>query len=146
MPASLYFTAAKFGSGLALTVGGEGFAIRLVGGYRSLSPGDPKMKKVLFVICLLSATAAFAQYSGVGNSRTTEPIIYSSPSHPAHAGYVPMSSEQNILAGASYTSAQGERPASDFPQPEAIALGTAARDLKKQHAQMKKSTVVWVNQ
>jgi hypothetical protein len=104
------------------------------------------MKKVLFVICLLSATAAFAQYSSIGNSRTSEPMIIQSPSHPAHAGYAPMSSEQNILASASYSSAQGERPASDFPQPEAISLGTAARELRKQHAQMKKSSVVWVNQ
>jgi hypothetical protein len=104
------------------------------------------IKKTLFVLCLLSTTGAFAQYySGAGHINS-EPVIYSSPDHPAHAGYASMSSEQNILASASYSSAQGERPASDFPQPEAISLGTAARELKKQHDQMKKSRVVWVNQ
>jgi hypothetical protein len=109
--------------------------------------GDFAMKKTLFVICLFSATAAFAQYSNNGSTRiNTDPVTLQSPSHPAHAGYVSMGSEQNILANASYTSAQGERPASDFPQPEAISLGTAARELKRQHAQVRKSRVVWVNQ
>jgi hypothetical protein len=104
------------------------------------------MKKTLFVLCLLSATAAFAQnYSG-GSALSSQPVIYESPSHPAHASYVPMSSEQSVLASSSYASAQGERPFSDFPQPEPVSLGAAARELKKQHDQMKKSRTVWVNQ
>jgi hypothetical protein len=57
-----------------------------------------------------------------------------------------MSQEQSVLAAASYTSAQGERPASDFPQAEAVSLGAFAREFRKQHAQVKKSRVVWVNQ
>jgi hypothetical protein len=106
------------------------------------------MKKTLFIICLclLASSAAFAQYSSVGASRSSDPVIVESPSHPAHASYTPMSSEQNILASASYSSAQGERRPSDFPQAEGIPLGTYARELKKQHGQLKKSRVVWINQ
>lgn len=104
------------------------------------------MKTTLFVLCLLSTTAAFAQYNNTGAGRSSEPYIVESPSHNAHAGYAPLSTGQSVLASASYSSAQGERPASDFPQPEAIALGTTARELRKQHSQMKKSRVVWVNQ
>jgi hypothetical protein len=104
------------------------------------------MKKILFVCCLLSASAAFAQYSTIGATRSSEPVIPESPSHPAHASYTPMSQEQNVLGSTGYGSAQGERPASDFPQPEGVSLGAAARELKKQHVQFKKSLVVWVNQ
>jgi hypothetical protein len=103
------------------------------------------MKKTLLVLCLLSATAAFAQYAG-GASRSSEPQIYESPSHPAHASYAPMSQEQNVRGSTSYSSAQGERRASDFPQPESVSLGAFAREIRQQHAQLKKSPVVWVNQ
>jgi hypothetical protein len=57
-----------------------------------------------------------------------------------------MSQEQSVLAATSYISAQGERPASDFPQAEGVSLGAFAREVRKQHAQLKKSRVVWVNQ
>ena len=103
------------------------------------------MKKMMFVVCLLSATAAFAQ-NYTGSSRSSDPYILESPSHPAHASYSSVSSGESILASASYATAQGERPASDFPQPEAMSLGAAARELKKEHDQMKKSRVIWVNQ
>jgi hypothetical protein len=103
------------------------------------------MKKILFVICLLSTSAAFAQYGGPG-TLNNQAQSYQFQTHPAHAAYAPMSQEQNILAGTSYTSAQGERPASDFPQPEAASLGAIARELRKQHVEVKKSRVVWVNQ
>jgi len=104
------------------------------------------MKKIMFALCLLSATAAFAQNYSTGSSRSSDPYILESPSHPAHASYSSISSGQSILASASYATAQGERPASDFPQPEAMSLGAAARELKKEHDQMKKSRVIWVNQ
>jgi hypothetical protein len=105
------------------------------------------MKKILFVLCLLSATAAFAQYSnGFASHVSTEPFVYQAPSHPAHASYAPMSQEQSVLGAANYTSARGERPASDFPQAEAVSLGVFAREFRKQHAQAKKARVVWINQ
>jgi hypothetical protein len=103
------------------------------------------MKKTLFVLCLLSATAAFAQYGSAGHI-SSEPMVYQYSGHPAHAGYAPMLQEQSILASANYSTAQGERPVSDFPQPEPVSLGAAARELRKEHAQLKKSRVVWVNQ
>ena len=103
------------------------------------------MKKILLVLCLLSTTAAFAQLYG-GAYRSSEPQIYEAPSHPAHAAYAPMSQEQNVLAATSYSSAQGERRPSDFPQAEGISLGAFAREVRKEHAQLKKSRVGWVNQ
>ncbi len=57
-----------------------------------------------------------------------------------------MSQEKNVLGGTTYTYAQGERPALDFPQAEAVSLGAYAREIRKQHALLKKSRVVWVNQ
>lgn len=104
------------------------------------------MKPALFVLCLLSTSAAFAQYIAGGSHISSEPQIYEFASHPAHASYAPMSQEQSVLATSTYSSAQGERPASDFPQPESVSLGLAARELRQQHAQMKKSPIVWVNQ
>jgi hypothetical protein len=105
---------------------------------------DPAMKKTLFVLCLLSGTAAFAQQNAASlNSQVSIPQFIS---HEAHATYTSMSTETSILASSSYASAQGERPASDFPQAEAVSLGAYAREIRKQHAQVKKSRVVWVNQ
>ncbi len=101
------------------------------------------MKKTLFVLCLFFTTAAFAQY---GSSLNSQPQGYQVPTHAAHASYAPMSQEQTVLPTTSYTSAQGERPAWDFPQQEGVSLGAVARELRKQHAQLKKSRVVWVNQ
>jgi hypothetical protein len=101
------------------------------------------MKKTLFVLCLLSTTAAFAQ---IGVSRVNnDPVMYD-PGHPAHASYASMSQEHSVLSNTSYTSARGERPASDFPQQEAVSLGAFAREFRKEHAELKKSRVVWVNQ
>jgi len=124
---------------------------RLVGADAFLaSPesGDPTMKKTLFLLCLLSCPAAFAQLGA--SYISSEPQIYYSPSHPAHASYTPMSPDRNVLPSLSYFAAQGERPASDFPHAataaEAISLGEVARELRQQHAQLKKSRVVWVNQ
>jgi len=103
------------------------------------------MKKTLFVICLLSATAAFAQYGGAGTVNN-QAQSYQFQTHPAHAAFAAMGQELSVLASGSYGSAQGERPVSDFPQPEAVSLGTAARELRKQHAaESKKPHIVWVN-
>jgi hypothetical protein len=61
-----------------------------------------------------------------------------------------MAREQNNLGSSTFSFAQGERPASDFPQQataaEAVSLGAVARELRQQHAQLRKSRVVWVNQ
>jgi hypothetical protein len=106
------------------------------------------MKMALFVLCLACATlicstTAFAQYGG---SISSQPQIYEVPSHPQHASYTAMSQEQGVLGGAGYSSARGDRRASDFAQPDEVSLGAAARELKKQRTQTKRSRVVWVNQ
>jgi hypothetical protein len=119
---------------------------RFLHSLETLSLETLRMKPALFVLCLLSTSAAFAQYLGGASYISNEPQIYQFASHPAHASYAPMSQEQNVLATTSYFSAQGERPASDFPQPEGVSLGLAARELRQQHAQLKKSPTVWVNQ
>jgi hypothetical protein len=103
------------------------------------------MKKTLFVLVLLSATGAFAQsFGGIGSLNSQQNIPYVA-SHPAHASYAPMASEQSVLGTAGVSMAQGVRPFSDFPQPAEISLGAAARELKK-HEPAKKSAIVWVNQ
>lgn len=104
------------------------------------------MKKILFVMCLALTTAATAQISLGGNTLNSQVQSPSFSSHPQHAAYTAMSQEQNILGSASYASAQGERPASDFPQPEGVSLGVVARELRDQHATAKKARVIWVNQ
>jgi hypothetical protein len=104
------------------------------------------MMKILFVLCLLSASAAFAQYYNSAPTLNSQPQVYIAPSHPAHASYTAIAQEQSVLASANFSTAQGERPLSDFPQPDPLALGTAARELKKEHAELKRSRVVWVNQ
>ncbi len=103
------------------------------------------MKKTLLVLSLfVLTTAAFAQYSG--GYVSSEPQIFHSPEHPAHASFAPIKTEVSIYPGTSYISAQGDRPASDFPQAASVSLGDIARELKKEHALVKKSTTVWVNQ
>jgi hypothetical protein len=102
------------------------------------------MKTTLFVLCLFFSTAAFAQYAGI-STITTEPYIPQSPNHPAHASYTPLSQGESVIGHSSYTFAQGDRAASDFPHAEDVSLGAAARELRKQHAQLKKSRVVWIN-
>jgi hypothetical protein len=104
------------------------------------------MKKTLLVLCLFSATGAFAQYYSGGSHIDSTPTIYEPTSHPAHASYTPMSPEQSVLSTANYTTAQGDRRASDFPQAEGVSLGAYAREIRKQHAQLKKARVVWINQ
>jgi hypothetical protein len=113
-----------------------------------LSPqfGDPAMKKILFVLCLLSAAAAFAQNTLGASALNSQAQSYQFQSHPEHATYTPMSQERSVLPSSTYSSAQGDRPASDFAQPEAVSLGVAARELRKQRGDLKKSRVVWVNQ
>ena len=106
------------------------------------------MKKILFVLCLFFATAAFAQ-SYSGHTLNNEVSDYSFSSHPAQATYSAMSTGSSLIAGASYGAAQGDRPASDFAQVDSVPLGTIAREYRKERAavaQEKKSRVVWVNQ
>ncbi|MGH9642340.1 MAG: hypothetical protein ACRD3Q_07925 [Terriglobales bacterium] len=105
------------------------------------------MKMTVLVLSFFVLTAsAFAQYGGNYGYRSAEPMIFHSPEHPAHADFAPIKSETSLYPGTSYTFAQGERAPSDFPQAATASLGDIAREFKKQHALLKKSTTVWVNE
>jgi hypothetical protein len=104
------------------------------------------MKTTLLILCLLSATAAFAQYYPGGSALSAQPMILQLPDHPGHASYAPLAPEQSLSNGGGYTSAQGDRPASDFPQAAAQSLGEIAREFRKQHALVKKARIVWEKQ
>jgi len=101
------------------------------------------MKKTLLVFSLFFTTAAFGQ--GIGGYINAQPQFYEAPTHPLHASYAPIASEQTLMGGTSYTMTQGDRPAWDFPQAPQIALGDVARELKKKHEQDKKSRVLYEN-
>jgi len=96
---------------------------------------------LLFLFCLLLTATAFGQY-GYINSQANP---YRSPDHTAHASYAEIATEQTVIGGAGYTIGQGDRPASDFPQKPQISLGDAARELRKEHEQVKKARFVWTN-
>jgi hypothetical protein len=114
---------------------------------RRCSTGEIAMKMTLFVLSLFvfMTTAAFAQYAG-GGYVSAQPQIYEPPDHPQHAGFVALGTGSSIYPGTSYTSAQGDRPASDFPQAASPSLGDIARELKKEHALVKKAPILWINQ
>ena len=101
------------------------------------------MKPTLLVFCLLISTAAFGQY--IGGYLNSQPQVYQPPDHPAHASYAPIASERSVVGGTGYLMAEGDRPASDFPQAAQVSLGDTARELKKQHEQAKKARIVWTN-
>jgi len=103
------------------------------------------MKTTLLVLFLLATTAAFGQYYYGASSIPSEPHVYEGPTHPQHAGYVPMAAEQTVYATETVTFAQGDRPASDFPQAARMPLGDAARLLRKEHERVKKARVIWIN-
>jgi len=102
------------------------------------------MRKILLVLGVLLSTAALA-FGQYGSSRSSEPQIYQSPEHDAHASYAPLAQGVSLYPNTGYLSAQGERPASDFPQMATPSLGDIARELKKQHELAKKARVVWEN-
>ena len=56
-----------------------------------------------------------------------------------------MAAEQYVLAGTTYTSAQGELPTWELPQAPVESLGETARMLRKEHAKVKKARVVFEN-
>lgn len=101
------------------------------------------MKTAFLVLCLLLTTAAFGQY--VGTSVSNEPQPYQAPSHPQHATVQALAAEQYVLGGTAYTSAQGERPTWELPQPLPQSLGDTARILRKEHAKLKKARFLFEN-
>ncbi|MGA9640010.1 MAG: hypothetical protein WBQ72_01325 [Terriglobales bacterium] len=103
------------------------------------------MKTTLFVLSMFFATAALGQQF-VGGYLNGQPQPYHSPEHPQHASYTAIAQETSLYPNTGYPSAQGDRPASDFPQLPSPSLGEVARELRRQHALVKKAPVIWENQ
>jgi len=100
------------------------------------------MRTTLFTLCLLWGTAALGQAVS-----TVAPIssTFQIASHPEHASPQPLAREYSLLEGigTAYVIAQGERPLWEFaPARQEVPLGDVARNLKREHAAMKKARFV----
>lgn len=88
------------------------------------------MKTLLFVACILAATAAFGQTASVIPSQAYPVYI---PDHPQHASQHSMAAEQSVLETNCNISAHGERPLWEFASPRVERpLGDIARELRRQ--------------
>ena len=97
------------------------------------------MKTLLLGFCVFGATLAFGQTASV---LSNEPTPIQITAHPARATHTALVSEQSLLTSSIPFSARGERPLWELmPPPEEVSLGQAARLLRKQHADDKKSKV-----
>lgn len=91
------------------------------------------MKTVLCTLCLLCATAAFAQTGAAVLANNPQPIVMND--HPERAFQHPMAQETSLLEGSLYTYAKGEVPLSELGFIEyETPLGDVARALKKERA------------
>ncbi|HXW89169.1 MAG TPA: hypothetical protein VEK33_01345 [Terriglobales bacterium] len=103
------------------------------------------MKVAVFLLfCLLIATGALGQSSG-GSAPLSS--MYVVPDHTMHASSQPMAQVQSLFpSSSSIEIAQGELPLWEVaPEHHEIPLGDAARLEKKEHATVKKASVVWEN-
>ncbi len=102
------------------------------------------MKKILFVVLLLSSSAAFGQY--YANHLDNTPQVLQIPEHTAHASWGQMGRGTIHYWWRNYQLLPGATgQTSDFPQMAELPLGDAARELRKQHAKVKKARVIWEN-
>jgi hypothetical protein len=104
------------------------------------------MKITLTVLFILVAAAAFGQVFAAISAETQ---MLQLPDHPQHADQHALASEQSLLGCGFVTTAQGERPLSDFgtdsPQPS-TPLGDVARALRKEKMAVKKADKVFEKQ
>lgn len=104
------------------------------------------MKTIFCAMCLLFATAAFAQNrASVGVD--AQPQITEFASHVQKAVPKAMAREESLLEKNDTVYAKGERPLWEVAQqqPYATPLGDIARNLKKEHDTAKKSDTIWEN-
>lgn len=99
------------------------------------------MKTTIIALCLLCATAAFAQSAPV-LSGTAQPMQMLE--HPGHASEHSMAPETSLLSTVSpYTYAQGEVPLSELGSlPYETPLGDVARAYRKGHIDAPKAAKV----
>jgi hypothetical protein len=99
------------------------------------------MKTTLIVLCLLCATAAFAQNAPVlsGQAQPMQML-----EHPGHASEHSMAPETSLLTSVSpYTYAQGEVPLAELGSlPYETPLGDVARAFRKEHVEAPKAMKV----
>ena len=97
------------------------------------------MKTLLLGFCIFGAAAAFGQVAG---ATSNEPVPIRINSHEKHATQMALESEKSLLITSSPVSARGQRPLWELmPPSEEVSLGQAARLLRRQHADDKKSKV-----
>ena len=103
------------------------------------------MKIVFTVLCLLIATAAFAQ-TGAG-AISAEPRPIDVPSHPKVAMATPLALPHNLLGMNGSTMAQGVLPLWQFAPKTSnpVSLGEVARRVRQEKAQVRKATFVREN-
>jgi hypothetical protein len=107
---------------------------------------ETKMKTYFFsfvvtTICVVGA-------AGQTNLATlsSQPYVYTAPSHTQHATQTSMPSGQNLMERGGTTAAQGERPLWEvMPLAPETPLGDSAREVRKEHAAAKKARIVWSN-
>src|SRR5262249_5173119 len=110
------------------------------------SHGETSMKTVLFLFCVMCATAAFGQATSGACALSSEPIPVMVPTHPRHADHQDLLTEPSLLGTSDNISAHGERPLWEFaPKRVEVPLGDAARTLREDHKEAKKSATVVEN-
>lgn len=103
------------------------------------------MKTALFALCLLCAPMALGQASVGMGAMNAEPVVTEFYSHDKHASQTPMAQQQSLLLTSDYAFEHGERPLWEVapPQRQPVSLGEVAREYRKEHALVKKATIVW---
>jgi hypothetical protein len=98
------------------------------------------MKKILFVLFLFSAAAAFGQ---VGGSLSSQSVVLEMPEHPLHAAVHAMATEQPVIGGSAYTVEHGEVPLWEFgPVKQEPSLGDVARAYRKEKMAARKAEMI----
>ncbi len=102
------------------------------------------MRMACLALLVFSTALAFGQ--SIGSAISSEPVVYSFPSHPQRAEIKPMADEKSLLLPSGSTQARGTRPLWELAPPkQEVSLGDVARALKQERATVKKSSAVWVN-
>jgi hypothetical protein len=104
------------------------------------------MKTTIIILCLLCATAAFAQSASI-LSNTPAPVVM--VDHPLRAAEHAMAQEISLLSGnlSPYTYATGEVPLAELGSlPYETPLGDVARAYRKEHIDAPKAAIVMEKQ
>jgi hypothetical protein len=102
---------------------------------------DHLMKTTIIVLCLLSATAAFAQSAPL-LSNTPAPVVM--VDHPLRASEHALAQETSLLSSQSpYSYGKGEVPLAELGSlPYETPLGDVARAYRKEHIDAPKAALV----